>query len=197
MASGYDPTLNRDALPPEPGSTRILSLPEQKRFETWVNTLPPGGFAGGGGAASPDNAYQLRVAGYPEREVPLPSGVGKSKKGLMMDGMRKVDGYAIDAKYIRKPDECKSFRSVSKVNQTLGTPPKIDPNTGKIKFDPHRDGMYFKDGTEMNRYRAALDDPRNGEIRGFEIITNDQQAVPYWESMMAMSGVKGSARYVP
>ncbi|MGW5202900.1 restriction endonuclease fold toxin-2 domain-containing protein [Streptomyces spiralis] len=197
MASRYDPTLDRDPLPPEPGSTRILSLPEQQRFESWVHTLPAGGFAGGGGATSPDNAYQLRVAGYPEREVPLPPGVGKSDRGLMMDGMRKDDGYAIDAKYIRKPDECKSFRNISKVNQTLGTPPESDPDTGKIKFDPHRDGMYFKDATEMNRYRAALDDPRNDEIRGFEIITNDKQAVPYWESMMAMSGVNGSARYVP
>ena len=35
-----------------------------------MNSLRPGGFAGGGGSTDPDNAYQLRIAGYPEREVP-------------------------------------------------------------------------------------------------------------------------------
>ncbi|MFM9368169.1 restriction endonuclease fold toxin-2 domain-containing protein [Streptomyces sp. Da 82-17] len=49
----------------------------------------------------------------------------------------------------------------------------------------------------MDRYQAALSDPRNDEIRGFEIITNDEEAAPYWQSMMAMSGVEGTARYVP
>ncbi len=197
MASGYDPNLNRDPLPPEPGSTRILSLPEQQRFAHWVDTLPPGGFAGGNGPTDPANAYQMRVAGYPEREVPLPPDVGRSGKGLMVDGMRKVDGFAVEAKYVKEPGKCRSFRLISSVNQTLGTPPKVDPRTGKAKFDPHLDGMYFGDGVELNRYRAALNDPRNDEIRGFEIITNDQQSVPYWQSMMAMSGVNGNARYVP
>ncbi|MGW8948919.1 restriction endonuclease fold toxin-2 domain-containing protein [Streptomyces sp. NPDC055709] len=46
------------------------------------------------------------------------------------------------------------------------------------------------------RHNAALTDPRNNEIRGFE-ITNDETAGPYWQSMMAMSGVNGRARYVP
>ncbi|MEU9593882.1 restriction endonuclease fold toxin-2 domain-containing protein [Streptomyces sp. NPDC048193] len=197
MGSTYDPNLDREPIPPAPGSTRILSLPEQQRFDSWVHTLPAHGFAGGGGAAHPDNAYQLRVAGYPEREVPLPPGVGKSRAGLKIDGMRKVDGYAIDAKHVRDPESCKSFRSISKVNQTLGTPPKIDPETQRIVFDPHRDGMYVKDANEMARYRAALEDPRNDEIRGFEIVTNDKRAAPYWQSMMAMSGVNGTARYVP
>ncbi|MFF9768879.1 restriction endonuclease fold toxin-2 domain-containing protein [Streptomyces sp. NPDC014636] len=32
---------------------------------------------------------------------------------------------------------------------------------------------------------------------GLEIITNDQEAAPYWQSMMVMSGVTGTARYVP
>ncbi|MFB7754556.1 restriction endonuclease fold toxin-2 domain-containing protein [Streptomyces sp. NPDC056121] len=50
---------------------------------------------------------------------------------------------------------------------------------------------------EAWRRAAALADPRDGEIRGFEIITNDKPAAPYWQSMMAMSGVNGNARYVP
>ncbi|MFF3322500.1 restriction endonuclease fold toxin-2 domain-containing protein [Streptomyces sp. NPDC002889] len=46
-------------------------------------------------------------------------------------------------------------------------------------------------------YRAALSDPRNDEMRGFEIITNDKRSAPYWQSMMAMSGgITGTARYM-
>ena len=197
MGSGYDPTLNRDPMPPAPGTTQLLSAGDQATFRSWVSSLPPGGFAGGGGPTSPDNAYQMRVAGYPEREVPLPAYArGPSGKGLMVDGMRPVDGYAIEAKHVREPGCRKSFRSLDKIDQTLGTPPKVDAN-GKVKFDPHRDGMFAGDAKEMNRYEAALSDPRNDEIRGFEIITNDADTAPYWQSMMAMSGVQGTARYVP
>lgn len=32
---------------------------------------------------------------------------------------------------------------------------------------------------------------------GARILTNDKPAAPYWQSMMAMSGVNGHARYVP
>ncbi|MFC9534305.1 restriction endonuclease fold toxin-2 domain-containing protein [Streptomyces sp. NPDC056975] len=197
MGSGYDSTLNRDAMPPAPGTTQLLSTPDQAKFQNWVNTLPAGGFAGGGGPSNPDNMYQMRVAGYPEREVPLPAAAtGKSGKGLMVDGMRRVDGYAIEAKHVRDPGKCATYRSIDRVNKTLGTPPKLDKN-GAVKFDPHRDGMYRGDASELARYRAALADPRNDEIRGFEIITNDKPAAPYWQSMMAMSGVNGNARYVP
>ncbi|MEU0394520.1 restriction endonuclease fold toxin-2 domain-containing protein [Streptomyces sp. NPDC006208] len=197
MGSVYDPTLNRDPLPPAPGTTRILTPGEQITVRTWVNSLPPGGLAGGGGPSNPDNAYQMRVAGYPEREVPLPAAAtGASGRGLMVDGMRPMDGYAIEAKHVREPDCKKTFRDLDRVDKTLGTPPKIDKN-GKVKFDPHRDSMYVTDGNEMARYRAALADPRNDEIRGVEIITNDKRSAPYWQSMMAMSGVTGTARYVP
>ena len=198
MASRVDPSIpSRDPIPPQPGTSRLLSLAEQQEFRTWVNSLNAGGFAGGGGLTSPDNAYQLRVAGYPEREVPLPaSATGASGKGLMVDGMRPADGYAIDAKHVREPGCRSTFRSLDKVNQTLGTPPKLDAK-GNVKFDPYLDGMYFKDGKELARYRAALSDPRNSELRGLEIITNDPEAAPYWQSMMVMSGVTGTARYVP
>jgi hypothetical protein len=106
--------------------------------------------------------------------VPLPAAAtGASGRGLMVDGMRPMDGYAIEAKHVREPDCKKTFRDPDQVDKTLGTPPKIDEN-GKVKFDPHRDGMYVKDGNEMAQYRAALSDPRSDEIRGFEIITNDR-----------------------
>ena len=197
LGSAYDPTLTQDPLPPQPGTTRILSAAEQAQFRAWASSLPPGGFAGGGGPMTPDNAYQLRVAGYPERQVPLPaSAMGRSGKGLMVDGMRPLDGYAIEAKHVRDPGCGKTYRSIDRVNRTLGTPPKLDAR-GEPKFDPHRDGMYVKDDNELARYKAVLSDPRNRDIRGFEIITNDPDGAPYWQSMMAMGGVTGTARYVP
>lgn len=197
MSSGSDPTLNRDPLPPTPGTSQLLSSGNQAAFRIWAGSLPPGGFGGGGGPTSPDNAYQMRVSGYPEREVPLPAGAsGRSGKGLMIDGMRPVDGYAVEAKHVREPGCRKTFRSLDSLDTTLGTPPKVDAR-GAVKFDPRRDGMFVGDEKEMSPYKAALSDPRNHEIRGFEIATNDPDAAPYWQSMMAMTGVQGTARYVP
>ncbi|MEU2789970.1 restriction endonuclease fold toxin-2 domain-containing protein [Streptomyces sp. NPDC007100] len=40
-------------------------------------------------------------------------------------------------------------------------------------------------------------DPRNTQLRGLEIITNDRESPTYRQSMMAMSGVKVTTRYVP
>lgn len=197
LGNPYDPALTRDPIPPEPGSTRILTASEQASFRAWANGLPPGGFAGGGGPTSPDNAYQLRVAGYPEREVPLPAAsTGRSGRGLMVDGVRPIDGYAIEAKHVREPDCKKTFRSLTEVDKTLATPPKTDAQ-GKLRFDPRIDGMYGSDERELVRYRAAMSDPRNRELRGLEIVTNDTDSAGYWQSMMAMNGVNGTARYVP
>ncbi|MFE4173335.1 hypothetical protein ACFRR7_14995 [Streptomyces sp. NPDC056909] len=53
-----------------PGTPRLITAAEQRQFRTWMNSLNRGGLAGGGGPTDPDNAYQLRIAGYPEREVP-------------------------------------------------------------------------------------------------------------------------------
>ncbi|MFI1809913.1 restriction endonuclease fold toxin-2 domain-containing protein [Streptomyces sp. NPDC020422] len=95
-----DPGISfADPIPPVPGTTRLLTAPEQQHFRAWVNTLRPGGLAGGGGQAAPDNAYQLRVAGYPEREMPLL----ESKRELMVDGIRPLDGHLVEAKHVRDP----------------------------------------------------------------------------------------------
>ncbi|MFE3599780.1 restriction endonuclease fold toxin-2 domain-containing protein [Streptomyces sp. NPDC059142] len=199
MGQGVDPGIpSRDPIPPDPASGhRILPPAEQTRFRTWMRTLNGGGFAGGGGAANPDNAYQLRIAGYPERELPLPAGAtGRSGKGLMADGLRPEDGYAVEAKHVREPDCKKTFRSLGEVDRTLATPPKVD-NQGKLRFDPRVDGMYGSDERELARYRAAMSDPRNSEIRGLEIVTNDKDSAGYWQSMMAMNSVKGTSRYIP
>ncbi|MEV8526133.1 restriction endonuclease fold toxin-2 domain-containing protein [Streptomyces sp. NPDC052000] len=196
-ASPIDPLLTRDPIPPEPGTTRILTPAEQASFRSYMLSLNSGGFAGGGGATNPDNAYQLRVSGYPERELPLPAGAGgRSGRGLMADGLRPLDGYVVEAKHVREPDCRKTFRSLDEVDKTMATPPKVDQQ-GKLKFDPRIDGMYGSDERELARYKAALSDPRNAEIRGMEIVTNDRNAAGYWQSMLAMNGLNGAARYVP
>ncbi|SOE56814.1 Restriction endonuclease fold toxin 2 [Streptomyces sp. OV198] len=194
MGNRVDPSIPaQDPIPPEPGATRPLTPGEQQRFRTWLNSLNTGGFAGGGGPTNPDNAYQLRVSGYPEREVPL---VGR-RQGLMVDGIRPADGYLVEAKHVRDPD-CKkrSFRSIERVNETLAKPVKVDAN-GNPKWDPLIDGMYRGDESELRRYKGAMANPANSEIRGLEIVTNGKDNAAYWESMIAMNGVTGSARYVP
>ncbi|MFH8984438.1 restriction endonuclease fold toxin-2 domain-containing protein [Streptomyces varsoviensis] len=199
MGSRVDPSIpSSDPIPPEPGTTTLLGAADQARFRAWRDALPASGFMGGGNHLVPENAYQVRVAGYPEREVPLPAGVGAPGKGITVDGLRPSDGYAIEAKYVREPDceNPKTFRRLSVVNRILATPPKLDEK-GRTKFDPHRDGMFVKDEGGLMRYKAALEYPRNNQIRGFEIITNDKESAPYWQSMMLMTGVKGTARYVP
>ncbi|MEU1376858.1 restriction endonuclease fold toxin-2 domain-containing protein [Streptomyces triculaminicus] len=196
-ASPHNPAISsRDPIPPDP-TTKLLDPAEQAQFRTWMNSLNAGGFASGGDQMKPDNAYQLRTAGYPERELPLgAAATGRSGKGLMADGLRPADGYAVEAKYVRKPD-CptpSTFRSIDALNKTLGTPPKLDGN-GNPKFDPRRDGMFPGDERELKRYKAAME--QSSELRGLEIVTNDKNATAYWQSMMLMSGVNGTARYIP
>lgn len=182
-----------DPIPPVPGTTRLLTAGEQQQFRSWMNALRPGGLAGGGGPSDPDNAYQLRIAGYPEREVPL---VGK-KRGLMVDGIRPADGYLVEAKHVRDPDcKKKSFRSLDRVEETLAKPVKVN-DKGKITWDPVVDAMYAGDEKELVRYKQAMANPANSEIRGLEIVTNGKDNAAYWQTMMAMTGTPGSTRYVP
>ncbi|MCZ1014385.1 restriction endonuclease fold toxin-2 domain-containing protein [Streptomyces noursei] len=197
MGQRVDPGLPQtDPLPPN--HPNLLSPAEQAAFRNWMRSLPAHGFAGGGNANTPENAYQMRVAGYPEREVPLPAEeVGPSGKGLSVDGLRPADGYAVEAKYVRNP-ECKStYRRLSEVDKTLGTPVQFRPDGVTVKFEPRRDAMYPKDGEELIRYREAMSDPRNSKLKGLEIITNDKEGSAYWQSMMTMTGVQGTTRYEP
>lgn len=161
-----------------------------------MNSLGPGGFAGGGDTNNADNAYQLRIAGYPEREVPL-AGL---KTGPMVDGIRPADGYLVEAKHVRDPDcKKKSFRSLGRVEETLAKPVKTTRVNGeeKIQWDPVVDSMYAGDEAELARYKKAMANPANSEIRGLEAVTNGKDNAAYWQSMMTMTGTPGSTRYVP
>jgi hypothetical protein len=165
------------ATPPDPRFPP-LTPGEQRKFQTWLNSLRPGDFSGGRPA---EIAYQRRVAGYPEYEVHIPPGHGKNNT-LMVDGFRDLDGMAIDAKYVNKPNQS-CYRSLQELR--------------KNHASGEKDFLYDKDRAELRKYAAALKDPRNTEMRGLETITNNQDSVQYWRIMMAAYGVTGTARYVP
>ncbi|WP_030747006.1 restriction endonuclease fold toxin-2 domain-containing protein [Streptomyces sp. NRRL S-31] len=156
----------------------LLKPGEQKNFQTWLNSLRTGDFSGGRPA---EVAYQMRVAGYPEYEVPIPTGHSVNNT-LMVDGFRDADGMAIEAKYVNKPNQ-RCYRSLDEL--------RVNHESGKKDF------LYRSDRDELKKYAAALRDPRNKEMRGVETVTNNQEAVQYWRIMMAAYGVKGHARYVP
>ncbi|MFD7298578.1 restriction endonuclease fold toxin-2 domain-containing protein [Streptomyces sp. NPDC059897] len=165
--------------PPTPPDPRFPPLTggEQTNFQTWLSSLRQGDVSGGRPA---EVAYQKRVAGYPEFEVPIPPGHGKNNT-LMVDGFRNVDGMAVEAKYVN--DERNCYRTLDGLRDSH--------NTGKKDF------LYGSDRKELAKYSAALDDPRNSEMRGVETVTNSQDSVPYWRVMMAAYGVDGYARYEP
>ncbi|WP_282956628.1 restriction endonuclease fold toxin-2 domain-containing protein, partial [Streptomyces albus] len=163
--------------PPDPRFPR-LSPGEQKNFRTWLQSLNEGHISGGKPA---EVAYQKRIAGYPEYEVPIPKGISP-RSTLMVDGFRATDGMAVEAKFVNRPDE-PCYRRVEDLRKSH--------NDGKKDF------LYEKDRVELRRYAAALGDPRNKEMRGVETVTNNRESAPYWRVMMAAYGVKGYARYVP
>ncbi|MGV9322772.1 restriction endonuclease fold toxin-2 domain-containing protein [Streptomyces sp. NPDC003660] len=91
-------------IPPEtPPDPRFPPLKpgEQQNFHTWLSSLRTGDFSRGRLA---EVAYQMRVAAYPEYEVPIPPGQSVNNT-LMVDGFRNADGMAIEAKYVNKPNQ--------------------------------------------------------------------------------------------
>ncbi|MGW7723832.1 restriction endonuclease fold toxin-2 domain-containing protein [Streptomyces canus] len=155
-----------------------LTPGERKNFQTWLDSLRQGDVSGGRPA---EVAYQMRVAGYPEYEVHIPPGLSANST-LMVDGFRDSDGMAVEAKYVNKPDQ-RCYRSLDELRENHASEKK--------------DFLYRSDRDELKKYAAALNDPRNTEMRGVETVTNNQDSVQYWRIMMAAYGVKGHARYVP
>ncbi|MFE1914782.1 restriction endonuclease fold toxin-2 domain-containing protein [Streptomyces anandii] len=181
----------RDPIPPEPGTTQLLGGTARKEFVTWVNGLRASDFGGGNkDPNSPENAYQLRVAGYPERVIPLPAGARKGN--IAADGMRPADGYMIDAKYVKDVgDDCR--KNTWRTPDTFQLQDEYDKN-GKKKWSK-KDILVGKDEDEMADYRQAMQ--HHQQIRGLEVVTNDNDSAAYWQTLMAMQNVKGASRYVP
>ncbi|MEV5508878.1 restriction endonuclease fold toxin-2 domain-containing protein [Streptomyces orinoci] len=183
---GYKPPVGSIAArppvaPPVPPDPRFppLTPAERKKFDAWANTLRDSHYAGG---TPDDNAYQYRVAGYPEKEIPIDPSLSPNGT-ILADGLRSTDGMAVEAKNVREPGCGRTFRTLEKLQ-------KAD------RFQ--RNVLMRDDYTELVKYKSAMEHPPNGgQVRGLEIDTNDANAVPYWDALMAAHEVKGYARYVP
>ncbi|MFF4576178.1 restriction endonuclease fold toxin-2 domain-containing protein [Streptomyces sp. NPDC001410] len=128
--------------------------------------------------------------GYPERLIPLPADARKG--AIAADGMRPADGYMVDAKYVQDTDD--EYKKTSwRTPDTFALEDQYDKN-GKRKWSK-KDILVGKDEDELDHYRQAM--THHEQIRGLEIITNDYDAVAYWQALMAAQGVKGTSRYVP
>ncbi|MFJ5034510.1 restriction endonuclease fold toxin-2 domain-containing protein [Streptomyces sp. NPDC088560] len=189
-AAYVDPDPNipyRDPVPPTPGTTRLLTDAERKKFEEFVDGLEAKGFgSNASNPNTPENAYQLRTAGYPERKIPL--GPGSKRPFKAADGMRRADGYMIDSKYVNDEKDC--WRKPETLNNLEDTFRK----DGSKRWNKE---AFFKglDEGELKEYGNAMETHK--EIRGLGIMTNDKDAAAYWQTLMAEQGVKGTAQYVP
>lgn len=166
--------------PPNPPDPRFPTLgpQDQGAFRTWLQSLEQGDITGGHG--TPAEAYQKRVSGYPEYKVPIPPGISEGNS-LMVDGLRRADGMAVEAKYVGNSKNC--YRTLDALRREHA-----------VRKRPF---LFKDDRVEMSKYSAALRDPRNSALRGVEVATNHRDSVPYWRVMMAAYGVKGYARHVP
>ncbi|MEU1630703.1 restriction endonuclease fold toxin-2 domain-containing protein [Streptomyces sp. NPDC020096] len=186
IPAGYKPLpggiqFRAPVPPPVPPDPRFPALTpaERQQFDAWANTLRDSHFAGG----DPDEtAYQYRVAGYPEKEIPIQPGMSPNGT-ILADGLRSTDGMAIEPKYVHEPGCSKTWRTLDKLQ-------KADKFQKQILMGGDRD--------ELLKYKSAMEyGPNNGQLRGVEIDTNDPASVPYWDAMLAAYQVKGYARHVP
>ncbi|MEU7279562.1 restriction endonuclease fold toxin-2 domain-containing protein [Streptomyces sp. NPDC045431] len=180
----------RDPIPPAAvPPPRLLTPAERQDFVAWVNTLKPAGFGGKADPHTKENQYQLRIAGYPERIVPLPKDYEKPAIGA--DGMRPADGMMVDAKYVEDADDdCR--KTTWRRPSTFEIQDEFKPD-GTKKWNK-KDILIGRDEAELEKYRQAMIEHK--EIRGLEIVTNDKEAAAYWQTLMALQQVSGSARYV-
>ncbi|MEU7245358.1 restriction endonuclease fold toxin-2 domain-containing protein [Streptomyces sparsogenes] len=100
------------------------------------------------------------------------------------DGLRAADGYAIDAKYVKDPDSCKTPRTLEKLQL---------PDDAK---NPWETGPHEVDQQEVQDYGRAIK-ADGSKVRGLEIITNGPETMAYWQYLMAKEGVPCSVRYHP
>ena len=80
----WDGTYSPPVGPPTPPLFPLLNGKGQQQFRDWAEGLHKHGPAGGNAA---DIAYQRRVAGHPEYDLPLPNG-----RVIQADGLRSQDG---------------------------------------------------------------------------------------------------------
>jgi len=120
-----------------------------------------------------DIAYQIRMAGQPERHM---SGAGGDT--VWADGYRPSDGAVIDAKHVRNP----------------GCSPRTLEGLSENQFASLM--LKDKDESEVGRYGGVVANPAN-HAQYLEIDTDDQETVGYWQYLAASNHVPSDVRYNP
>jgi hypothetical protein len=156
--------------PKKPPAYPLYSLAKQKAAAAWIQTMPqrPPNYG-----IPADQAYQVRVAGEPERNL-----TGKDGSNVWADGYRPTDGAIIDAKNVRN----------------LGCSPRTLQGLQENNFATAM--LTAKDSSELGRYQQAIENPSN-HAQFLELDTNDPQTVGYWQYLLAEQHVKSNVRYVP
>jgi len=170
-ATGAGTGLVGPIPPANPPAYPLYTAAQQKAATAWVSGLPerPPNY----GTAA-DKAYQVRMAGTPERRM-----AGANGTTVWADGFRPTDGAIIDAKNVRK----------------LGCSARTLQGLEENDFGTNL--MFNKDSDELYRYQQAIDNPAN-RAQFLEIDTPDPQTVGYWQFLLAEQHVTSSdVRYVP
>lgn len=156
--------------PANPPAYPLYTPAQQRAAAAWVSGLPqrPPNY---GSAA--DKAYQVRVAGEPERRM-----AGANGTTVWADGFRPADGAIIDTKNVRQ----------------LGCSARTLQGLEENSFGTNL--LVGKDADELYRYQQAIDNPAN-HAQFLEIDTPDPQTVGYWQFLLAEQHVTSDVRYVP
>ncbi|MBR7825842.1 hypothetical protein KDK95_05940 [Actinospica sp. MGRD01-02] len=156
--------------PANPPAYPLYTAAQQKAAAAWIQTMPqrPANY----GTAA-DQAYQVRVAGEPERNL-----TGADGSNVWADGYRPADGAIIDAKNVRN----------------LGCSPRTLQGLQENSFATTM--LTAKDSSELGRYQQAIANPNN-HAQFLELDTNDPETVGYWQYLLAEQHVTSNVRYVP
>jgi hypothetical protein len=156
--------------PATPPAYPLYTPAQQAAAATWVAGLPQRQPNYGNPA---DRAYQLRMAGTPERLMS-----GAHGDTVWADGFRTTDGAIIDAKNVRKQ----------------GCSPRTLQGLQEGAFNTNL--LLSGDESELGRYQEAISNPAN-RAQFLELDTNDAATTGYWQFLAAAHHVPSDVRYVP
>lgn len=149
----------RPPIPPEPGATTPLTPEQQRAFATWAHGLETSDFGNNKPATDPENEYQLRVAGYPERVIRFTDSDTGKPGSIAADGLRTSDGYMVDAKYVKD-----GGKRCYRVADTFDVEDEYKED-GTLKWKPSNK-LVQDDRDEIHKYREALD--QHQQLKGLE-----------------------------
>lgn len=139
-----------------------------KAFEEWAKSLPKKPINGD----SPHVRYQIQHCGPEEFQV-----YSDGKEIGWADGLSLEDGYILDTKRIDNPKRS----------------PYIEGSDFPKKV---RAKLEAQELQQLRKYGAAVLDPSKPPV-GIRIITNDPQAVPFFQALLSRAGIPGQVIVLP